>query len=109
MPNAYPALQGELLNSPLPSSSSIFLPRSVPVGETRLCPPPRTSTPRLHHLEIFKRGISTAAKPGFPHRSGMDIEQGDVVPGIDNQLVIDFAGTGDVLAAGLPSHFSAAR
>lgn len=66
-------------------------------------------SPRLHHLEIFKRGISTTAKPGLPHRSGMDIEQGDVVPGIDDQLVIDFAGTGDVLAAGLPSHFSAAR
>ena len=33
MPNAYPALQGELLNSPLPSSPSIFLLRSIPVGE----------------------------------------------------------------------------
>ena len=33
MPNAYPALQGERLISPLPSSPSIFLLRSVPVGE----------------------------------------------------------------------------
>ena len=33
MPNAYPALQGELLINPLPSSPSIFLLRPVPVGE----------------------------------------------------------------------------
>ena len=33
MPNAYPALQGELLNSHLPPSPSIFFLRPVPVGE----------------------------------------------------------------------------
>ena len=57
------------------------------------------SNPRVHFLEIFEAGVFTACEPGFPHHAGMDVEKDDVVPGIDDQLVIDFAGTGVLLGA----------
>jgi hypothetical protein len=39
----------------------------------------------------------TALNLGFPHCPGMDIQKDDVVPGIDEQLIIDFSGAGFVV------------